>query len=140
MEQGCSFLWPAGCKPMMCLPSGKLVQLEVHHFIPYLKSSGDDDDLVCTCYPTLAPSPAPTEITTTRPSIAPTEQGQFLYMVLSQDYLQNVSLSEDAMQILTNEILNAYKSLHPSVSQLFLFHCSQQCLLGRKHTHKKYLK
>ena len=80
------------------------------------KEPTGDDDLVCTCYPTLAPTPSPTEITTLRPSIAPTEQGQFLYMVLTQDYVQNASLSEDAMQILTNDILNAYNSLHPSVS------------------------
>ena len=54
MEQGCSFLWPAGCRPMMCLPSGKLVQLEVHHFIPYLKSNGDDDDSDKLAAPALA--------------------------------------------------------------------------------------
>ena len=54
MEQGCSFLWPAGCRPMMCLPSGKLVQLEVHHFIPYLKSSGDDEDSEKLAAPALA--------------------------------------------------------------------------------------
>ena len=44
MEQGCSFLWPSGCQTMFCVPNGKLVLLEVHHFIPYLNVAGDKEE------------------------------------------------------------------------------------------------
>ena len=54
MEQGCSFLWPAGCNPMMCLPSDRLVQLEVHHFIPYLRSPGEDEESAKLAAPAVA--------------------------------------------------------------------------------------
>ena len=54
MELGCSFLWPAGCNPLMRLPSGKLVQLEVHHFIPYLRSTGEDEESAKLAAPAFA--------------------------------------------------------------------------------------
>ena len=39
---------------MLCLPSGKLVQLEVHHFIPYLRSTGEDEDSAKLAAPAIA--------------------------------------------------------------------------------------
>ena len=67
-----------------------------------------NDDLLCTCYPTLAPSPAPSIVTTERPSIAPTEQGDYLSIVLNQDFQSNSSLTEEEQAQLRQEIANAY--------------------------------